>query len=103
MQLNEALIRQKQRMDLAFPIEQEDRRARRAAVNSGAVMSMPEAETSAAAAMRVKIEQGIGSGVGKGPDLDVGKLGIDVVIDAVMDVLGGITMEELRRALDVCF
>ena len=102
-QMNDALIRQKQRMDLAFVAEQEARRLRREAakVKQEASKHPMEAESSEQAAKRSRMEVGVGSGKGKGPEIDASSYPLEAVVDAVMAGLNAVSAEALRATFDV--
>ncbi|EIW67114.1 hypothetical protein TREMEDRAFT_74647 [Tremella mesenterica DSM 1558] len=95
-QLNDALLRQKLRMDSAFSHENVQRKAKREAIKRG--MVVPVAESSEQAVKRVKLEIQPGSGSGKGPEFDVTTLPLETVIDAVMEGLGLVTEAVLETA-----
>ena len=112
-QLNEALIRQKQRMEVAFPSEHEERRRNRrlrvedAAEPTGAhgAKHALEAESSTDAAKRAKLETTVahqpGSGSGKGPEVDISRFPLEGVIQGVMSSLNAISVEQLTRTMNV--
>lgn len=101
-QLNEAIIRQKQRMELAFVHEQQERLARREQRALQSVKVEPallagvkhplEAETSAEGAKRAKRER---------VEVDAQKFPLPIVIDAVIQGLGGIQSDHLQRVFTV--
>lgn len=98
-QLNETLIRQKQRMDLAFAAEQEERKRRRANVKMepGPSTKHPlEAESSADAVKRAKVESGVSSA-----EVDVTRYPVEAVIDIVMAGLQAVSVEQLTAAFEV--
>ena len=114
-QLNEALIRQKQRMEQAFPSEHEERRRSRRSRAEGAVETPGmqgvkhalEAESSADAAKRAKMETMAvphqpGSGSGKGVEVDISRFPLEGVIEGVMNSLNAISVEQLTRTMEVC-
>ncbi|ORX39335.1 Symplekin tight junction protein C terminal-domain-containing protein [Kockovaella imperatae] len=102
-QLNDALIRQKQRMELAFVAEQEARKQRReeAKIKQEANKHSMEAESSEQAAKRARMESRAGSGMGKGPEVDVSVYPLEAVVDAVMAGLHGIPPETLKMSFEV--
>jgi symplekin len=100
-QINEALIRQKQRMEAAFTAEQAARKARRGASAQALGKHPMEAESSSQAAKRAKYEVQRGLLEGRGIEFDVSTLQIETVIDVVMEGLGVISADDLRRAFDV--
>ncbi|TXT04952.1 hypothetical protein VHUM_04035 [Vanrija humicola] len=102
-QLHEALGKQKHRMELAWQADAEARRARRARIASGAHKHAlePEAESSAGPSKRARLEVMPGTGDGRGAVLvDVSKLPLAPVLDAVMAGLGAVTDEFLNRAFE---
>lgn len=103
-QLNEALVRQKQRMEVAFVAEQTARKARKAAVPAQAQVlgKHPwEAESSAQAAKRARYEVQAGTMEGRGVLFDVSTIPIEAVIDVVMEGLRVVSSEDLQRAFEV--
>ena len=102
-QINDALIRQKQRMDLAFVAEQDARRLRREAVKikQESTKHPMEAESSEQAAKRARTEIAMGSGKGKGPEIDVSSYPLDAVVDVVMTGLNAVSVESLKATFDV--
>jgi symplekin len=110
-QLNEALIRQKQRMEQAFPLEQEERRQRRqrAQTSSGPQAGAPgpsglkhglEPESSADAVKRAKLDVN-GARVPNSGEVDISSLVLERIVDGVMGGLGAISMENLLKRLEV--
>ncbi|GFZ47057.1 hypothetical protein JCM24511_04798 [Saitozyma sp. JCM 24511] len=102
-QLNEALVRQKQRMEVAFVAEQTARKARKAAVPAQAQVlgKHPwEAESSAQAAKRARYEVQAGTMEGRGVLFDVSTIPIEAVIDVVMEGLRVVSSEDLQRAFE---
>jgi symplekin len=112
-QLNEALIRQKQRMEQAFPSEHEERRRNRRLRAEGAVEAPGmqgvkhalEAESSADAAKRAKMEtvpipHQAGSGIGRGVEVDISRFPLEGVIEAVMSSLNAISADHLTRTME---
>ncbi|KAL1405143.1 hypothetical protein Q8F55_008768 [Vanrija albida] len=102
-QLHEALSKQKHRMELAWQSDAEARRARRARIASGAAKHPlePEAGSSAGPSKRARIEVMPGTGDGRGAILvDVSKLPLAPVVDAVMAGLAAVTDEFLNRAFE---
>ena len=99
-QLNDALLRQKQRMEAAFLVENEQRKARREAQKRGGI---PQAESSASAAKRAKFESD--STPAPAPSttapFDVTTLPLEAVIDAVMQGLGSVPIELVNAAIEV--
>lgn len=114
-QLNEALGRQKQRMEQAFPAEHEERRRnRRLRVEGGATEPTAmqgtkhtlEAESSADAVKRAKLEttaasHRAGSGSGRGVEVDISRFPLEAVIEGVMSSLNTISPEQLTQTMDV--
>jgi len=110
-QLNEALIRQKQRMEQAFPLEQEERRQRRQRVQavSAPPMSIPapsglkhglEPESSADAVKRARLDVNGARAPNRG-EVDITGLVLERIVDGVMSGLGAISMESLIKRLEV--
>jgi hypothetical protein len=90
-QLNEALVRQKQRMEVAFVSEQTARKARKAVLPAQAQVlgkHPGEAESSAQAAKRARYEVQAGTMERR-------------VIDVVMEGLQVVSSEDLQRAFEV--
>ena len=101
-QLNDALVRQKQRMEIAMIEEQEARKSRRNAKSGrGIEKHMIEAESSADGAKRARLEGHSGSGQGSGAEVDVTSISVDIVIDLVMAGLSAVSLDHLRWAFDV--
>jgi len=109
-QMKEALLKQKERMDIAFATEQAERRARREGRAGGALGKHPaEAESSLDAMKRAKIEpeEIINVSfpgppiVATGREIDISPLPERFVIDAVMSGLQAISAEALTRILEV--
>lgn len=105
-QLNDALYRQKTRLEAAWAIEQEIKRQRKAA--AGPEISTRgkhplEPESSAQAAKRARHEGFVtqGNGKGKGPEVDVSLYALDDVVDVVMAGLTVVDAELMRAAFDV--
>ncbi|WWC72850.1 uncharacterized protein I206_106814 [Kwoniella pini CBS 10737] len=97
--LNEALVRQKQRMESAFIAEAQARKERRK--NKGKhAMDEPVAESSEQAQKRARLEMRSGTGVGKGPEVDISQLPVEQVIDAVMEGLDVVSLELLNTAFE---
>ncbi|WWC63751.1 uncharacterized protein I303_106356 [Kwoniella dejecticola CBS 10117] len=97
--LNEALVRQKQRMESAFVAEAQARKERRR--NKGKhLMDEPIAESSEQAQKRARLEIRSGSGVGSGPEADISQLPVETVIDAVMEGLDVVPLELLNTAFE---
>ncbi|WRT69315.1 uncharacterized protein IL334_006299 [Kwoniella shivajii] len=96
--LNEALVRQKQRMESAFVVEASTRKERRKAKAPG--KHAMEAESSEQAQKRARLEVQTGSGIGKGPEVDISDIPVDKVIDAVMEGLDIVPIELLNVAFD---
>ncbi|WVQ92978.1 hypothetical protein IAU59_000040 [Kwoniella sp. CBS 9459] len=114
-QLNDALVRQKSRMEAAFVSEQTARRERRRAAKAAQPPKHPldpgasgtEPESSEQAFKRAKIESGEikidvqpGSGMGKGPEVDISEIEVEKVIEAVMTGLEVVPMELLNDAFE---
>lgn len=110
-QLNEALIRQKQRMEQAFPLEQEERRQRRQRVHAVSAPStnIPtpsglkhglEPESSAGAVKRAKLDANGARAPNRG-EVDITGLVLERIVDGVMGGLGAISMENLVKRLEV--
>jgi symplekin len=103
-QLNEALVRQKQRMEVAFVSEQTARKARKAVLPAQAQVlgkHPGEAESSAQAAKRARYEVQAGTMEGRGVVFDVSTFPIEAVIDVVMEGLQVVSSEDLQRAFEV--
>ncbi|WWC90959.1 uncharacterized protein L201_005897 [Kwoniella dendrophila CBS 6074] len=101
--LNEALIRQKQRMEAAFTHEAQTRKERRKATKAPGKHQRdvePEAESSQQAQKRARLEMKSGSGVGKGPEVDISDIPLEQVIDAVMEGLEVVPLELLNIAFE---
>ncbi|WWD21274.1 hypothetical protein CI109_105758 [Kwoniella shandongensis] len=98
-QLNDALVRQKQRMEAAFVAEQQARKDRKKGLKQTLKHPM-EAESSEQAAKRARLEVQPGVGLGRGPEVDVTTFPVEAVIDAVMTGLEVVPLELLTRAFD---
>nr|XP_019049865.1 symplekin [Kwoniella bestiolae CBS 10118]OCF28795.1 symplekin [Kwoniella bestiolae CBS 10118] len=105
--LNEALLRQKQRMEHAFATEASMRRERRKAKTPGKhpmEVSENEAESSEQAQKRARLQVDLGirpgTGRGKGLEVDVGDLPVESVIEAVMQGLEIVPLELLNGAFE---
>ncbi|OCF78893.1 symplekin [Kwoniella mangroviensis CBS 8886] len=105
--LNEALLRQKQRMESAFATEVSMRREMRKAKTPGKhamEVNDNEAESSEQAQKRARLQGELrvqpGSGSGKGPEFDVTNLPVESVIEAVMQGLDVAPLELLNHAFD---
>lgn len=100
-QLHDALNRQKQRMELAYAADMEERRQRRANLASGKHPLEADAESSAGAAKRARLDVQPGSADGKGSVIvDVSQFDVEAVIEAVMRGLEVISDEALNQAFD---
>ncbi|WVF65302.1 hypothetical protein IAT40_000026 [Kwoniella sp. CBS 6097] len=114
-QLNDALVRQKSRMEAAFVAEQTARRERRRSAKVAQPAKHPmdpsvggiDAESSEQAFKRAKLESGgaridvqPGSGFGRGPEVDISELEVDKVIEVVMAGLEVVPMELLNQAFE---
>ena len=91
-QLNEAILRQRQRIEAAFASEQEARRAR-AHRKIEPVKHLLEPETSAQALKRARIEAPT--------TVDVSTLPVDMVVEQVMSGLAAISPDRLQLTFDV--
>lgn len=106
-QLNDALYRQKTRLEVAWASEQEARRLKKASTQPdpyAAGNKHPlEAESSAQAAKRARMEAFVmqGTGMGKGPEVDVSGFAIEAVVDVVMAGLAVVDVELMRAAFEV--
>jgi symplekin len=106
-QLNDALYRQKTRLEVAWAKEQEARRLKKASTQqdqfSSGTKHPLEAESSAQAAKRARMEAIVmqGSGTGKGPEVDVSGFAIETVVDVVMAGLAVVDAELMRVAFEV--
>jgi len=109
-QMKEALMKQKDRMDMAFATEQAERRARREGRGDGVLGKHPaDAESSLDAMKRAKIEPVEAMHVtfpgppivATGREIDISPLPERFVIDTVMRGLQAISAEALTRILDV--
>ncbi|KAK8844072.1 hypothetical protein IAR55_006866 [Kwoniella newhampshirensis] len=98
-QLNDALVRQKQRMDIAFQAELQARKDRKKGLKQTLKHPM-EAESSEQAAKRARLEVQPGVGLGRGPEVDVTTLPVEAVIDAVMTGLEVVPPDLLTRAFE---
>ena len=89
-------------MDLAFIAEQDARRLRRdeAKVKQEASKHSMEAESSEQAAKRARLEVA-GSGLGKGPEVDVSGFPLHAVVEAVLSGLHNISVDGLRASFEV--
>lgn len=102
-QLNDALVRQKARMEAAFLAEASARKERRQnlkhTIDPGAAS---EAESSEQAAKRAKLDGlGMGSGIGKGPEIDVSGMRLEEVVEVVLSSLRGVSSELLTGTIEV--
>ncbi|WVR08835.1 hypothetical protein IAU60_005893 [Kwoniella sp. DSM 27419] len=100
-QLNDALWRQKTRMNDAFAQEQSARKERRrvAKTHQPSKHGM-EAESSEQAAKRARLEVNAGVGLGRGPEVDISGMETDQVIEAVMAGLEAVSPDLLKRAFE---
>lgn len=112
-QLNEALIRQKQRIDAAWTVEVEERAARKmqaqarltvrpvqvhtVSVPGGAKHTL-EPESSADGAKRAKLEAE-GSGWTKGPEVDISAAPMQLVVQGAIDGLRSIHQDRLKEVI----
>lgn len=92
-QLNDALYRQKSRLEIAWAVEQEAKRIK--------TKHPLEPESSAQAAKRAKLEVQAGSGKGKGVEVDISGWALDEVIEVVMAGLEVVDLELIKRAFEV--
>lgn len=93
--------RQKLRMEQAWAADAEERRRRRAQLASGKHPLEAEAESSAVAAKRARLEVPLGPADGKAAVMiDVSQFEVEPVIDTVMGVLTAISAEALNRAFE---
>ncbi|OCF38750.1 symplekin, partial [Kwoniella heveanensis CBS 569] len=114
-QLNDALVRQRSRMEAAFVAEQTARRERRRAAKAAQSAKHPmdnspsgvDPESSEQAHKRAKLEsEGAvlqvqpGPGAGKGVEVDISGIEVDKVIEAVMAGLEVVPMELLDQAFE---
>lgn len=102
-QINEAIVRQKQRMDAALDTERIEKYARLETRAAGANLGKHpvEAESSADAVKRARLEVELGAGEGKGAEVDISGLPVQGVIEAVMAGLMAASVEQLHRAFNV--
>ncbi|BEI87101.1 hypothetical protein CcaverHIS002_0704470 [Cutaneotrichosporon cavernicola] len=98
-QLHDALSRQKQRMELAYAADMEERRQRRAKLASGKHPLEADAESSTAKRARLDVQPGSGDGKGR-VMVDVSQFALEPVIDVVLHGLQAISDEMLVRAFD---
>ena len=101
-QLNDAIVRQKQRMELAFVAEQQARGERRTRGPDPLATTSKhpiEAESSAEGAKRAKIEGLVERDLVS--NIDVTSIPVDTVIQVVMAGLEAVTTERLRLAFEV--
>ncbi|WVQ81189.1 hypothetical protein IAT38_003311 [Cryptococcus sp. DSM 104549] len=98
-QLNDALQRQKLRMEAAYVGEAGARRERRKGLKHGMEIAGPgaEAESSEQAAKRARLDRGYG---GKGPEVDVSGMRLEAVVEGVVSGLKMISAESLAGAFD---
>ncbi|ODN76924.1 hypothetical protein L202_05498 [Cryptococcus amylolentus CBS 6039] len=103
-QLNDALLRQKKRMEDAFVEEATARKERRRGTKHP--MEPPagvDPESSEQAAKRARLEGsagGVGSGVGKGPVVDISGMGVEEVVETVISGLRSVSSQTLVSALE---
>ncbi|CAD6567154.1 MAG: hypothetical protein TREMPRED_003351 [Tremellales sp. Tagirdzhanova-0007] len=96
-QLNDALVRQKQRMEIAMNEEQEARKSRRdVKPGLGIGKHMTEAESSAEGAKRARLEVNSSPSQGRGAEVDVTSISVETVIDLVMAGLSAVSVDHLR-------
>lgn len=99
-QLQDALSRQKQRMEQAWTDDSENRRARRAYIAAGKHL-LDDAESSSSANKRARLEVKPGTGDGRsGVVVDVSQFALEPVIDAVIAGLSAASDDLLSRAFE---
>ncbi|WVQ74393.1 hypothetical protein IAR50_003994 [Cryptococcus sp. DSM 104548] len=102
-QLNDALLRQKKRMEDAFVEEAALRKERRRGMKHPMDPPGAEPESSEQAAKRARLEGsagGVGSGVGKGPVVDISGMPVEEVVESVISGLRSVSSQTLVSALE---
>ncbi|WVO15435.1 hypothetical protein L204_103093 [Cryptococcus depauperatus] len=101
VQLKDALDRQKTRMEAAFVGEAAARKERRLAMKHTVDVSETgfDPESSEQATKRAKLIGGIGSGTGKGPEIDVSQMELEDVVESVISSLRSVNYESITSAL----
>ncbi|KIR28658.1 symplekin [Cryptococcus deuterogattii LA55] len=102
-QLNDALVRQKARMEAAFIGEALARKERRQNLKHTIDPETAfEAESSEQAAKRARLDGlvGVGSGMGKGPEIDVSGMRLEEVVEVVLSSLRSVSLELLTGTIE---
>ncbi|ORY28819.1 Symplekin tight junction protein C terminal-domain-containing protein [Naematelia encephala] len=99
-QLNEAMMRQRQRMDVAWQKEREERRARLGGSVKHELDGETMGESSEMAAKRARMDVVLGSGKGRGMEVDVTTLPVDAVVETVIGILEIAPDDFIRQAFE---
>ncbi|KAK4684675.1 symplekin, partial [Tremellales sp. Uapishka_1] len=102
-QLTDALVRQKIRIEAGLLAEYEAKKARKVKSEASTLgKHSMEAETSLNGAKRMKMEIQVeaGTGQGRGPEVDVSDLPVEMVIELVMSGLDVVTVDLMRQAFE---